>query len=193
MIHMLQDQDGLFDVDTPLMFADGTDLYDKFAKDYMKHKEGYFILGPSGIGKSYFVRRQKTGEKHWIDADVLWRKARAMPIGKWWEKGYKDIERVEEQCDIVTAQAKHEGLWLIGSSCRWLIPDAVVVPHWSTNVRYIKIRDKNYDGGITAEQLPQLLRHRKEILGWAKKGVPKFTSVEAATKHFQNLYEKENK
>jgi hypothetical protein len=187
--HMLQDQDGLLEIDTPLMFADGTETYQKFADEFVTHKKGYFIMGPSGIGKSYYVRRQKVGEKHWVDADQLWRKARAMPMGPWWEE-LAVIEQVEEQCDIVTAQAKRLGFWMLGSACRWLKPDAIVIPDWDTHVGFIKQRELNYDGGIKSDQLEQLKNHRNEILGWADQGVPKFKSVNQAIDYLVADYSK---
>lgn len=191
----LQDQEGLYALETPLVFTDGTAFYKNLAKEYITHKKGYFILGPSGVGKSHYYRNQKEGEKHWIDADRLWRWTRAMPKGTWWEKGGSVIENVESKCDIITEEAKKMGFWLIGSANRWLIPDAVVVPHWKTHLKFIKKRELNFDGGArsTPEDLARLKRHRKEILLWTKKGVPKFNSVEEAIKFLEDKYKKEFK
>ncbi len=186
---MLQDQDGLLEIDTPLVFADGTAVYSEFAKRYITHRQGFFILGPSGIGKSHFVRGQAAGEQHWIDADQLWRKTRAMPAGAWWEQ-LEVIEAVEQRCDTITAQAKRLGFWMLGSACNWLQPDAIVIPDWDTHVDYIKQRELNYDGGATSDHLAQVENHRREILGWADKGVPKFDSVDAAINHLQSIYAK---
>ncbi len=189
---MLQDQEGLLKSSTPLKFADGTKTYEKFAEEYIQHKKGYFILGPSGIGKSYFVRHQKVNEKHWIDADQIWRKARAMPIGAWWEN-LPAIEAIEQQCDIITVQAKKIGFWMLGASCDWLKPDAIVLPHWQTHVRYIKKRELNYDGGATTENLDQVLRHRAQIRKWAQTGVPKFKSIDSAIDYLEKIYKNEMK
>lgn len=180
----LQDQEGLLSAETPLVFTDGTAFFEKLAKEYIKHKRGYFILGPSGVGKSHFYRNQKEGERHWIDADRVWRWANAMPKGKWWEQP-ELIEDVEQKCDIITQEAKKLGFWLIGSANNWLRPDAIVVPHWSTHVKFIKKRELNFDGGArsTPKELDQVKRHRKWILGWVKKGVPKFKSVEEAANY----------
>lgn len=186
---MLQDQDGLYQLDTPLVFSDGTDTYNKVGEEFVRHKKGFFILGPSGIGKSHFIRNQ-VHEKHWIDADWLWRTTRAMPAGAWWEN-LETIVEVEQRCDIITSESKKQGFWMLGSACNWLKPDAIVIPHWQTNVKYIKIREKNYDGGITSDRLPQLKSHRKEILGWQKNGVPRFYSVTEAVKYCEDLYKKE--
>lgn len=187
---MLQDQEGLYDISTPLVFADGTEIYDKVANEYARHKKGFFVLGPSGVGKSHYIRNQDINEKHWVDADQLWRWTRAMPLGAWWEK-LEDITEVEQKCDIITAEAKKQGFWMLGSACNWLTPDAIVVPRWQTNVKYIKIREKNYDGGITTERLPQLKAHREEILSWQKKGVPRFYSVQEAVDYLEDSYKKE--
>jgi hypothetical protein len=190
---MLQDQEGLFSVDTPLVFADGKKFYDKFSEEFIVHKKGYFILGGSGVGKSYYYRNQKPGEKHWVDADVLWRKARAMPIGAWWEEGVDTMDRIEQQCDIITAQAKMRGLWMLGSSNCWLKPDAVVIPNFNTHVKFLKIRYQNYDGGAKSDNLAPVIRERKYNMRWIKQGVPKFGSIDEAIKYIEELYKKESK
>jgi hypothetical protein len=191
----LQDQEGLLSLETPLIFADGTSFYTQLAEDYIAHKQGFFILGPSGVGKSHYYRNQPADEKHWIDADRVWRWSNAMPKGAWWEKGYKVIYDVEAKCDVITQEAKKQGFWLIGSSNRWLVPDAIVIPHWNTHVKLIKKRELNFDGGArsTPEDLAQLKNHRKEILRWSKAGVPKFNSVEGAVKYLEDQYGKEDK
>lgn len=188
---MLQDQQGLYDVNTPLVFADGTKVYEQVSQEYIKHRNGYFILGPSGIGKSHYIRGQVSDNKHWIDADWLWRLTRAMPSGAWWEN-MEDILNVEQRCDIITSESRRQGFWMLGSACNWLKPDAIVVPHWQTNVKYIKIREKNYDGGITSDRLPQLKSHREEILNWRKQGVPRFYSVQEAVTFLEDKYKKES-
>lgn len=188
---MLQDQEGLYDLSKPLVFTDGTETYNNVGKNFIRHKKGYFILGPSGIGKSHFIRRQNKDDQHWIDADWLWRKTRAMPAGAWWEQ-IETIVEVEQRCDIITAESKKQGFWMLGSACNWLKPDAIVIPRWQTNLKYIKIREKNYDGGITTERLPQLRSHREEILKWRKQGVPRFYSVEEAVAYLENQYKKEH-
>ena len=180
---MLQDQEGLLDSNTPLIFTDGTDFYNELAKKYIVHKRGLFILAPSGVGKSHYYRKQKDGEKHWIDADRLWRWTKAMPAGVWWED-IAMIEQVEQQCDVITMHARKLGFWMLGSANSELKPDAIVIPHWKTHIKYIKMREKNYDGGARSDTkaLEQVRRHRKWIMRWTKKGVPKFKSVDSAIK-----------
>lgn len=184
----LQDQEGLLSEDTPLIFTDGTDFYKKLAKDYVKHKKGYFILGPSGVGKSHFYRNQKQNVRHWIDADRVWRWSKAMPKGAWWEK-LELIQDVEQKCDIITQEAKKQGFWLIGSANHWLKPDAIVIPHWNTHVKFIRLRELNFDGGARAnpKELAQVKYHRNWILHWVKQGVPKFKSVQEAANYLASL------
>jgi hypothetical protein len=191
----LQDQEGLLSMETPLVFADGTEFFKTLAKDYVVHEKGFFILGPSGVGKSHYYRNQKEGERHWIDADRLWRWSKAMPKGAWWEKGLEVSQDVESKCDIITAEAKKMGFWLIGSANNWLVPDAIVIPHWRTHVKFIKKRELNFDGGArsTPKDLAQVKSHRKLISLWEKKGVPKFNSVEEAIMYLENIYHKKYK
>jgi hypothetical protein len=181
---MLQDQENLLDQKVPLIFADGTEFYKKLAEEYITHDKGFFILAPSGAGKSHYYRNQKDREKHWVDADRLWRWAKAMPSGAWWEKP-EMIEDVEQKCDMITQEAKKLGFWMLGSANNWLKPDAIVIPNWRTHVKFIKIREKNYDGGAKSDPnaLEQVKRHRKWIMSWTKKGVPKFGSIEEAIRH----------
>lgn len=189
---MLQDQEGLYPSSTPLIFTDGTKFYEDLSKKYISHKKGYFILAPSGVGKSHYYRNQKEGEKHWIDADRLWRWSRAMPLGPWWEESGEICDQVDQQCDITTMHAKKLGFWMLGASNFWLEPDAIVIPEWETHVGYIKMREKNYDGGAKSdpESLERVKRHRKWIQQWAEKGVPEFKSVEDAINYIQKEYSK---
>ncbi len=161
---------------TPLIFADGTIFYKKLGKKYKTHDKGFFILAPSGAGKSYFINGQK--EKHWMDADELWEGANAHPYGPWWLSPVNILIEIEEKSDIITIQAKKLGFWIIGSMCAWLKPDAVVVPDWNVHKKYIITREQNsYDGGATSDRFDHVLHERKMIRKWTKKGVPLFKSV----------------
>jgi len=165
---------------TPLAFCDGSSVYRELATTYNTHDIGYFILGPSGAGKTYFVNSQTS--KDWIDGDILWMKTNAHPDGEWWLKPLDGINEVERRSDVITMQAKKLGFWIIGSDCFSIIPDAIVLPDWETHKKYIKSReDNNYDGGATSEHLEGVLRSRKYIESFAEKGVPLFTSVQEAT------------
>src|SRR3989344_2998776 len=159
---------------TPLIFQDGSFVYEKIAKKFISHKKGCFIMAPSGSGKTYFIDRQK--EKHWMDGDSLWEATNAHPSGFWWLGD--NIEEIDQRSDVITMQAKRLGFWIIGASNNFLKPDAIVLPHWSTHKRYIKTREKeNYDGGATSDRLGQVLGHRRWIRKWVKQGVPCFKSV----------------
>jgi hypothetical protein len=169
----------LFSQDTPLMFADATAEFEKLGKQYIRHKKGFFIMAPSGSGKTHFVKNQT--EPHWVDGDDLWVITKAHPAGDWWNDGVEAITIIDQRCDVMTAQAKRMGFWVVGASNSWLKPDAIVLPHWSTHKRYIRLREEgNYDGGATSAQLGGVLGHRKWIAKWAHAGVPKFGSVAEA-------------
>jgi len=177
---------GTLDFKTPLIFADGTSVYEKFAKESISHKKGFFILAPSGSGKTYFIEHQR--EKHWIDGDSLWEAANAHPKGRWWLWGDL-IDEIDSRSDSITREVKKLGFWIIGASNNWLKPDAIVLPHWSTHKRYIKERElANYDSGATSDRLSQVLGHRKWIRQWIKKRVPCFDSVQRAADFLANSY-----
>ncbi|MBL8160078.1 hypothetical protein JNJ66_06505 [Candidatus Saccharibacteria bacterium] len=167
---------------TPLIFTDGTAVYDELATTYRRHTTGYFILAPSGAGKTHFVNAQAT--RDWIDGDTLWMTTGAHPAGEWWLKPLPEIQEIERRSDVITLQAKRLGFWIIGTDCYSILPDAVVVPDWETHQRYILARENgNYDGGATSAQLEGVQRSRRYIASFAGKGVPLFTSVEAAAAH----------
>lgn len=171
----------LLEPDVPLAYTDGTEVYKKLAETYKTHDKGYYILAPSGSGKTHFIDSQT--EKDWIDGDVLWMSAKAHPEGEWWLQELKEIIEIERRSDVVTVQAKKLGFWIIGSDNYDLVPDAIVIPDWQTHKKYIRMRERgNYDGGATTSQLEGVLNSRRWIARHARKGVPKFKSVaEAAT------------
>lgn len=162
------------------MFCNGDAVYKKVTKGYVVHKRGLFIVAPSGTGKSHYVRNQK--EKHWLDGDVIWKATGAIPKGDWWKGGLEKIFAVDQKCDVITAECKRLGLWVLGASYYWLIPDAIVVPDLRTQKRYIQARQASgYDGGAKAEDLKNVLSHRKWLLAEAKKHkVPVFKTIEEA-------------
>jgi hypothetical protein len=183
---MAQVHSGSIPSDTPLMFTDGSAVYVSFAQQYITHKTGFFIVAPSGAGKTYFIEKQK--EKHWMDGDALWEAANAHPAGLWWLEPEK-IDEIDQRSDIITIQAKRLGFWIIGASNNFLKPDAIVLPNWSTHKRYIRNREKeNYDGGATSKRLGQVLSHRRWIRRWVKQGVPCFSSVQEATDFLEKFY-----
>lgn len=175
------------DMNTPIIFADGTQFFRLLQKKYVKHSRGRFILAPSGSGKTYFVTRQPV--KHWIDGDDLWPLANADLTNDEWENDLSVVMEANNRSDIITHQAIKLGLWVIGSSNHWLKPDAIVLPNWQTHKRYILKREKNdYSGGGTAANIQGVLAHRKSIRQWTSKhDVPLFTTVEAATEYFEQI------
>ncbi|MBI3984080.1 hypothetical protein HY346_02160, partial [Candidatus Microgenomates bacterium] len=116
----------LLEPNVPLVYADGTEVYKKLAKKYRIHATGYYILAPSGAGKTHFINSQEV--KHWIDGDVLWMSAKAHPEGEWWLQSLLEIIEIERRSDVITVQAKKLGFWIIGSDNYDLVPDAIVIP-----------------------------------------------------------------
>jgi hypothetical protein len=177
---------GLLKANTPLIFADGTSIYNKLSEKYIVHKAGLFILAPSGAGKTHYVENQK--KPHWIDGDEIWMAAKAHPEGSWWLKSIPVIEEIDQRSDVITAEAKKLGFWIMGASNYWLRPDAVVIPDWGTHQKYILHREKNnYDGGATSKNYDRLKSSRTWMSRWKKEGVPIFQSIEQAV---ENLVKK---
>ena len=188
---MSGDRFSLLSPNAPLVFADGASVYKKLSEEYVLHKKGYFILAPSGAGKTYFVNNQK--EKHWMDGDILWQSAFAHPDGQWWLKPLEVIVEIDQRSDIITQQAKKLGFWVVGASNNWLRPDAIVIPDWETHKSYVSSReDNNYDGGATSDRLEQVQNHIKWILKWEEKGVPRFKSMKDAAAFIDKDYKKNN-
>jgi hypothetical protein len=169
----------LLSLSTPLVFADGTDTYKRIAERTVRHSAGYFILAPSGAGKTHYIENQK--EHHWIDGDEIWMSAKAHPEGPWWLEGIAVTDEIDQRCDVITAQAKKLGFWIMGSSNYWLKPDAVVIPEWDVHRAFVSKREQeNYDGGATSKDLDQLQVSRKWMSRWEKEGVTIFKSIEEA-------------
>jgi hypothetical protein len=163
---------------TPIFFADGSKIYEQLAKKYKTHKHGFFILAPSGSGKTHFIKSQS--ESDWIDGDELWVAANAHPDNAWWEAGdaAESLREVDARSDIITMQAVKLGFWVMGASNLWLRPDAIVMPDWETHKGYISHREtNNYDGGANTERLQQVLDHRARIMKHAQTPMPDFRSL----------------
>lgn len=175
----------LYDNSTPLIFADGTKIYNDLKNEYVTHDKGYFIYGPSGVGKTYFINHQKI--KNWIDGDVLWSAAKAFPNNDWWNLSGEEIDVIERRADVITEQAKKLGFWIIGASSVNVIPDAIVIPEFDTHLKYIKYREThNYDGGIKSDNLDKIKRNREYFSRFQKDGVPIFKSVDEAVFYLEN-------
>jgi hypothetical protein len=178
-------QVGLLGPKVPLIFSDGTAIYNKLKKRYIAHKIGYFILAPSGAGKTHFIKKQKGAD--WIDGDQLWMVTKAHPKNEWWKESIEKINEIDQRCDVITQEAKNLGFWIMGASNYWLRPDAIVLPRWATHKKYIKMREENeYDGGAKSDTLSQVVAHRRWISKWKKSGVPRFLSVSEAVAYLKN-------
>lgn len=166
----------------PVVFSDDDTVYKEFAKHYVQHKNGLYIVAPSGAGKTHFCQNQT--EKHWIDGDDLWIAAKAHPEGPWWKEPIPVMDRIDQRADVITMEAMHQGFWIMGSSTYWLKPSAIVIPDWETHKEYIAARHHgNYDGGATPEDHSQVLGHIEFIKTWhTDHGVPLFSSIEDAVK-----------
>lgn len=169
------------------IFCDGEEVLKKFQEKYVTHTKGFFILAPSGSGKTHFIKNQK--KKDWIDGDEIWMATNAHPQTDWWTEGIDVINEVEQKGDIITKQAKDAGLWIMGASNYWLIPDAIVLLDWNLNKKYIKYREDNsYDGGAKGDALDQVKEHRKYMKQIARKNkIPIFKSIAEATAYLQTL------
>ena len=167
----------------PQMFCDGESVYKKFLDDYIQHDRGFFIVAPSGAGKTHFVQNQE--EPHWIDGDIIWTACGAHPQTAWWTQGYEVISEIDQKSDVITVEAKKLGLWIVGASNFWLRPDAIVIPEWEQHKEYIRIREEtNYDGGAKSEDHEQVLGHRAWLKQHAQKhDTPIFDSIEKAIEH----------
>lgn len=181
----------LLEQNTPVIFADGSNVYDKLKQKYITHKKGLFIYGPSGVGKTYYIKHQK--EKNWIDGDILWKACNAFPKGDWWNLSGEEIDTIERRADVITEQAKKLGFWIIGASSVNMIPDAIVIPDFDTHFKYIKYREEhNYDGGIKSDDIEKIKRNREYFSRFKENGVPIFTSVDDAVLYLQNKLDNNN-
>jgi len=173
----------------PLIFFNDKSIFKKFMDESIVHKNGYFILAPSGTGKTYFVTHQK--EKNWIDGDILWEVTGAHPKRAWWTEGVETIFEVDQRSDVITHQAKKLGLWVLGASNFWLKPDAIVLPDLRIQKKFIVKRETiNYDGGAKSEDFQQVLNHRAWIRNkWLKKEkVPEFKTIKEAVSFLEEKY-----
>lgn len=181
--------DNLLDKNTPIIFSDGSTVWNELKQRYITHKKGLFIYGPSGIGKTYYVKHQK--ENNWIDGDVLWEACNAFPKGDWWNWSEEEIDSIERKADVITEQAKKLGFWVIGASSVNMIPDAIVIPDFDTHLKYIKHREEhNYDGGMKSDDIEKIKRNREYFSRFKEKGVPIFPSVDDAVLYLQNKLDK---
>lgn len=175
----------LLEQNTPIIFTDGSKVYNELKQKYITHEKGLFIYGPSGVGKTYYINHQKVN--NWIDGDVLWVACNAFPKGDWWNLSGENVDTIERRADVITEQAKKLGFWIIGASSVNMIPDAIVIPDFETHLKYIKYREEhNYDGGIKSDNLEKIKINREYYSRFKENGVPIFTSVDEAVLYLQN-------
>ncbi|PIR98166.1 MAG: hypothetical protein COT89_00425 [Candidatus Colwellbacteria bacterium CG10_big_fil_rev_8_21_14_0_10_42_22] len=165
-----------------VIYTDGREFFKELEEKYIKHDRGLFILTPSGAGKTYYCKNQEV--QNWIDGDEIYFETKAEPPveSKWWDKGYQVINRVEQRCDVITAQVVDRGFWIMGSINHWLKPDAIVLPPISTLMERVKVRENNeYVGGLKEEHMDQMIQHMGIIRNWlVEYGVPEYKSIEEA-------------
>ena len=151
------------------MFCDGSKIYDNYSKTYKKHKKGYVILGPPGIGKTHYVKHQK--ENNWIDQDDLYN-----DLGVEWhykenDKKYSKLNYL--RADYISEQTKLLGYRIIGSLFWNYKADAIVIPPIELHKHYLLNR---YD-----LDLEFVLQVRNILLEQSKKdNIPLFTNINSA-------------
>lgn len=168
----------------PVIYRDGSDFFEELENKYVRHDKGLFILTPSGAGKTYYCNKQQ--EQNWIDGDTIYFETNAEPPveTEWWSKGYQVINRVEQRCDVITAEVVDRGFWIMGSINYWFKPNAIVLPPISVLMDRVRQRESNeYIGGLKEEHLDQMIQHIGIIRDWlVKYDVPEYKSIEEAVK-----------
>jgi len=149
------------------MFTSGDKVYDKYNKLYNKHIKGYIILGPPGIGKTYYCDNiQKCdikGKKEWIDADRICGDL----CVKWHLNETNNIEQRLNylRAEYILEQSRALGYRIIGSLF-WnnIIPDAIVIPDLLLHKEYISKRpDLNLQVVIKIRNLLQIIAIKQNV------------------------------
>jgi len=169
----------------PVSFCDGKQIFLDFMTENVIHNQGLLVVAPSGSGKTYFVNHQS--EPHWIDGDRLWIATGAHLDRAWWTEGTKVINEVQQRSDIISNYAKKLGLWVIGTDCYWLVPDAIVLPDWEIQKANILEREMyHYDGGAKSTDHNQVLAHRDYLSKLAeRKNIPVFKTILEMDSYFK--------
>lgn len=163
------------------MFCDGNKVYKKFNKNYIKHKKGYVIIGPPGIGKTTFVQNQK-GKKRWIDQDDLYNE-----LGVKWhfnEKDRKNCKLNYMRADYISEQSKSYGYRLIGALYWDYKADAIVIPELKKHKEFVLKRNKENKFPL---ELKMVMNIRKDCYNKAKKyKIPIFKTILEAVEYLEN-------
>ena len=159
-----------------LMFADATNIYNKYSQLYKKHTQGYIILGPPASGKTTFVNNQVN--KHWIDADDLFN-----DLGVDWH--YNSSNHIQlklnyTRADYILQQSKLFGFRIIGSLFWDYDPDAIVIPPLDIHIKYINYR--------TDLKYIEVIKIRNSLIQKSKnKNIPTFNSCIEAVNYINSL------
>jgi GTPase SAR1 family protein len=161
-------------VKSTFAFTSGKTVYDDLGKKFIKQKKAYVILGPPGVGKTTFVKKQK--EKIWVDVDPLFSK-----LGVKWHQNAKnpvDMRLNYLRADYMLEQTKALGFCVIGALFWEFVPDAIVIPDLDTHKRYLKGR-KNLNIEVVCKIRNLLKKKAKDFK------IPIFKSCEEAAASFR--------
>ena len=162
-----------------LKFTDGADIYKDFNTAYKRHKKGYIILGPPGIGKTYFVDSQKGKKKNWIDVDQLFG-PESLNVDWNNSKDQDDSRLAYLRADYMLEQSRCYGFRIIGALFWEYKADAVVIPPLKQHKLYAESR-KDLD-------LNKIKNMRKIFSSHAKKKkIPVFQTINDAVNHLEKI------
>ncbi len=167
-----------------LKFTDGEDVYKDFNTKYKRHKKGYIILGPPGIGKTHFINSQKGKKKDWIDVDQLFGpESLNITNGDFNFNNHKDQDDARLaylRADYMLEQSRQYGYRIIGALFWEYKADAVVIPSLKQHKLYAESR-KDLD-------LNKIKNMRKIFLSHARKyKIPVFQSINDAVNYLEKL------